>query len=146
MKPHGKPKLHEKPETSQYNRIFTKNRNFREIPIFLGKNGYIPRRCSSRFQSFPYWSEGVNTTIRRRGEVMRIRVRKMSDSFMSGAGYFSRSSFVCSFDELFCIIAPLTLSVCLCIMKKNSGVNVFYEKRYMYHYVAAWRFTVLCVC
>ena len=44
------------------------------IPKFLGKNGYIPRRCSSRFQSFPYWSEGVNTTIRRRGEVMRIRV------------------------------------------------------------------------
>ena len=32
MKPHGKPKLYENPETSQYNRNFTKNRKPHEKP------------------------------------------------------------------------------------------------------------------
>ena len=37
MKPHGKPKLYEKPETSQYNRNFTKNRKPHEKPETLRK-------------------------------------------------------------------------------------------------------------
>ena len=38
MKPHGKPKLYENPETSQYNRIFTKNRKPHENPKLYGKH------------------------------------------------------------------------------------------------------------